>query len=83
MQKNTSFFFFSLFNFSRKKNLIQLAVSWLIGGQGCMCSNGVRIPAPALASRDLGNDLKLCKPSFSCLFMKDSGMPASWGYDGA
>lgn len=40
-------------------------------------------PSSTAVSTDLGNDLKLCKPLFSCLLTKDSGVSASWGYDEA
>lgn len=48
-----------------------------------MCGYWVQTPAPQLASSDLGSDLKLCEPQFSCLHMEDSGMSASLGCDEA
>lgn len=86
IKKNTSvFFFFSLLNFSlslkKKKNPFGcFLVDWWPGVYVQLWGSN---PSSTALSTDLGNDLKLCKPLFSCLLTKDSGVSASWGYDEA
>lgn len=77
------FLFFPFLSFSSLKKLVQLPVSWLVGGQRWLCSFRVRIPALPLSGRDLGNDLRLPEPQFACMCLSDSGVSASWGSDKA